>query len=240
MKKIICTSLLCLGLNPGAFGALFFEGTFSTDLQNGGVIPDGTLDGWTDTRSVTGDTLEQITRVQVSLIFSGGYNGDLYAYLSHAGQTLVLLNRAGVSVSTPLGYDDPGMNVTLADNASVNIHAYGGGNVPTGTYKPDGQPFHPVDEQHLLDANGGSLTFASTFNGLDPRGSWTLFFADVVQSDGSATTLASWGLNIEVVPEPTHIALAVFGGLVALRLGWDRWLRRNQHESPDGKAAQRS
>ena len=31
-----------------------FVQTFNTGFQNGGVIPDGSLTGWTDTRTVSG------------------------------------------------------------------------------------------------------------------------------------------------------------------------------------------
>ena len=51
--------------------------------------------------------------------------------------------------------------------------------------------------------------FLSSFNGLDPNGSWTLFLADM--SGGDQSTLASWSLEISIVPEPTTVALMVFG-----------------------------
>jgi hypothetical protein len=231
MKKIIWASLLSLALNLSAVAAVYYEGSFSSGFQNNGVIPDGTLDGLTDTRNVTSTAAEHITLVQVTLNVSGGYNGDLYAYLGHAGQSLILLNRAGVSSSNPMGYADAGMNVTLADSGSPNIHAYGGGGVPAGTYAPDGQTVLPTSAPGYFNANGGTLTFATTFQGLDPSGNWTLFFADVVDSPGGTpSTLTSWGLRLEVVPEPVNVALSIFGGVflavIVVRnprvLGWLR------------------
>ena len=55
---------------------------------------------------------------------------------------------------------------------------------------------------------------ALSSNGLDPNGSWTLFFADL--SAGDQTTLTSWSLEITAVPEPVPAALGLFGGLLAL------------------------
>jgi hypothetical protein len=54
----------------------------------------------------------------------------------------------------------------------------------------------------------------SSFNGLNPNGTWTLFIADV--SGGDVTTVTSWGLDIAAVPEPRSIIEA---GVAALFLG---------------------
>jgi len=59
-----------------------------------------------------------------------------------------------------------------------------------------------------------------SFNGLNPNGTWTLFFADL--SGGDASTLVSWGLDIAAVPEPTTWALVgfglMFGGVTGARM----------------------
>jgi len=44
---------------------------------------------------------------------------------------------------------------------------------------------------------------------MNPNGEWTLFFADM--SGGSVSTLTSWSLNIEPVPEPVTVALCIAG-----------------------------
>jgi subtilisin-like proprotein convertase family protein len=57
----------------------------------------------------------------------------------------------------------------------------------------------------------------SSFNGLNPNGSWTLFLADM--SGGAVSTLQSWELDITgtaAVPEPASIIEA---GLAALAIG---------------------
>jgi len=41
----------------------------------------------------------------------------------------------------------------------------------------------------------------SSFNGLDPNGSWTLFLADV--GNGEMSTVANWGLSIEATSTRT-------------------------------------
>ena len=66
--------------------------------------------------------------------------------------------------------------------------------------------------------------FQSTFNGLNPNDTWTLYFADL--SAGDQTTFNGWSLNITAVPEPVNVALGIFGvGLVGF--GLKRW-RANQ------------
>jgi hypothetical protein len=54
----------------------------------------------------------------------------------------------------------------------------------------------------------------NTLNGSNPNGTWTLVFSDWVTS-GDPSTLASWSLNLTVIPEPTNVALAVLGALAA-------------------------
>src|SRR5690242_4320481 len=71
---------------------------FNSGLPNGGVIPDANPTGWSDTRNVDwngqfGSGSWNITDVNVVLNVSGGYNGDLYAYLVHGSGFAVLLNR---------------------------------------------------------------------------------------------------------------------------------------------------
>ena len=196
MKHQTLATILVLGMGLAAHGALYTE-TFSSGFANGGTIPDG--GSLSDTRTVSDVTIPNptIVAVTVTLNISGGWNGDLYAYLSYDGHLLTLLNRVGTGTGSEptftFGYGDAGFNaVTLADSGSVNIHNYGGGGVPTGTFLPD----------------SGGTTFASTFGGLNPNGDWTLFFED--QSGGNQSTLTGWSLGLDVVPEPITCALAVF------------------------------
>lgn len=212
MKRIFLTLLLSLTA-AGSGHAALFSTTYSSGFANGGIVPDGTLDGLSDTRSLSG-VGGPIDNLQVTLNFSGGYNGDLYVYLLHGSQMVVLLNRPGVSSSDPFGYTDGGMNITLAATAAQgSIHNYGGGFIPTGTYTADGRAIDPLGAASTFDA-AGTQSLAD-FNGADANGTWTLYIADVVGS-GNPSTLTSWSLEITAVPEPTTVALGCFAGAFGL------------------------
>jgi hypothetical protein len=110
------------------------------------------------------------------------------------------LNRIGSSPENPFGSSTAGFGdptgetyeFSLSDAAATSIHNYDG----TGSsYQPD----------------GGTL---SSFNGLNPNGDWTIFFADMASGGGDGpSTLVSWGLDITAVPEPVNAALGIFAGL---------------------------
>lgn len=211
MKKLLWTGLLSALLNLNAL-ASFQTYTFSSGFQNGGVIPNGSMDGLVDSRTISGISPTLISDIQITLNISGGYNGDLYAYLTHGTETVVLLNRVGVSSSDAFGYANAGLNIRLANaGENGNIHTYGGAGVPTGTYAPDGRAIDPLSSPGAFDADGtGDF---SAFNNLNPNGAWTLFISDVVGDEGSPGTLLGWSLEITAVPEPVHVALGIFGGL---------------------------
>jgi hypothetical protein len=215
MKSITLLTTLVLGLCVSAHGAFSFS--YSSDP---GSIPDGNLSGWTSTATPTFGSSATIQDVQVTLNLSGGYNGDLYAYLSYDGKLLPLLTRIG-SGSVAFGNPAAGMTVTLADSASGNIHAAAAG-TPNGTYRPDGLALSTSSPYDALA--GTPATFNSAFYGmtLDPAKNWTLFIADVSGGGGSGnSTLTSWQLQVTAVPEPVNVALAVFG-LCAVGVGAGR------------------
>jgi subtilisin-like proprotein convertase family protein len=216
MKIATLLSAVVLGVSLSAQATLYDSG-----FANNGNIPDGNPTGWSDTRTVSGlGTL--IQSLSVTLNLSGGYNGDLYAYLSYDGTKLVLLNRVGVGTgSSPtftFGYSGAGFSSLVLQDGGVNgdIHTYGGG-VGTGTYSADGRAVSPV-VNNSADATalyGTSRdTFNSKFGGLNPNGDWTLFIADM-SGGGGQTHVDSWGLNITAVPEPVNVALGVFGVVLA-------------------------
>ncbi len=193
------------GLSWSASGALF-----SYDWTGlNATIPDGDPNGYVNNQTITdayqGNVAFPLDPVIVSVVgvridVSGGWNGNLYAYLRHetadgTGFT-TLLNRVGTTTDpfNPVGYTTAGMNITLIEGAGAgNIHSVAS---PTsgGTYQ--------------VDFTGSSTTFNS-FQGLDPNGTWSLFFADL--SGNHVSTLNGWGLDLEVVPEPTTWALIGFG-----------------------------
>jgi len=157
-----------------------------------------------------------IDSLSVTLNFSGGYNADLYGYLVYNDQTVVLLNRIGITGSNPYGAAGAGMNITLSDG-SPDIHSAGlNSGILSGSWAPDGRVISPLSSGVQFDSaprqNGGNPL--ATFNNLNPNGTWTLYFSDL--SSGQQGALASWGLNLSgttPVPEPITWALVIFGGV---------------------------
>ena len=175
------------------------------------AIPDGTLAGVTSHVTVSGAS-SSFSDISVAINVSGGYNGDLYAYLSYDGKLVPLLDRIGLSSGNPAGAAGGGMNVTLSDTgANGNIHAAGDSSL-SGAWKADGQTTSPTAAPGSFSAGGGSITLNGTFAGENPNGEWTLFFADV-SAGGGTSTLNGWSLDITAVPEPVNVALGIFAGV---------------------------
>jgi subtilisin-like proprotein convertase family protein len=200
-------------------------------FETGNVpIPDNDPNGYQDIRTVT-DIPGVITDVNVILDISGGYNGDLYVWLSHGSGLAVLLNRVGVSSANPVGYGNQGFGAdtqqhqfTLDDQAARDVHFYQDVEYSlnpvrqlTGSWQPDGRVIDPASPGGLFDAAPRPNTL-SAFNGLDPNGNWTLYMADL--SPGGVSTLIGWGLNTTPAPEPANTTLLALGlavgGLKAL------------------------
>jgi subtilisin-like proprotein convertase family protein len=168
----------------------------SVETFSGGPIPDGNPVGVTFVGTVNNIPSDfTVSGLTVNLNISGGYNGDLYAYLVAPNGTLVvLLNQPGVSVDG-WGASGAGMNITLQDGTSDHgsIQSETSGSVLSGSYNA-----------------AESLV---SFNGSAADGTWTLYFADL-SNGGGTSTLNSWSLDITAVPEPVNVALGIFGGLL--------------------------
>jgi subtilisin-like proprotein convertase family protein len=197
--------------------------TFSANA----AVPDGNPSGIALNTNLTGVN-GSIASLTVSLDISGGYNGDLYAYLRGPnGGFSVLLNRTGVTAGNSLGYDDSGFDVTFADSAAGNIHLYqeptynlNGGGQLTGDWQPDGRAIDPLSNPSLFDATQPT-SLLNSFGGTDANGKWTLFLADL--SGGGQSIIVNWGLNLETVPEPSACALLGIG----IFLGARKWIVRS-------------
>jgi subtilisin-like proprotein convertase family protein len=195
MKKKLFLGLMMMGLWQTASAALYSVGNVNgsgTSLNQ--TIYDATPSGVSSSLLVSGAG-SSLSALTLTLNVSGGYNGDLYAYLSYNGTLVTLLNRVGTgsgnAIQSTYGFSTAGFNnVTLSDvGTGGNIH-----NVQS--------PGSAVS----YTADGGSL---SSFNGLDPNETWTLFFADL--SGGNTSTLNGWSLDVTAVPEPVNVSLAIFG-----------------------------
>lgn len=234
MKLNKVLGILALRLSLSAQATLY-QNQFNSGFANSGNIPDGNLSGWSDFRNLTGAGMaSQITGVTVTLNISGGYNGDLYAYLSFGNVLVPLLNRVGVGTThggDPFGYSDSGMSVTFSDVGAGNqgdIHWYGGSVAPSGLWQPDGRAISPLSSATSFDA-AGAVSFAA-YQNMNPNGVWTLFIADV-SGGGGTSHLNSWELDITAVPEPVNCALAVLGAVAGAGGVWRSqrvrgWLKR--------------
>jgi len=221
--------------SPGAWAGLTYSWTGAQ------TIPDNSMSGVAFGITVT-DPATTITDVSVTLNISGGWNGDLYAYLSHGSGYAVLLNRPGVGATTPgssaEGYGDAGLlNILLSSAGAANVHFYGNhspalsGGQLTGTWQPDGRAIAPNSSPAGFDASGAANF--STFQNLDPNGQWTLFLMDA--SPLGISTLNGFSVDISAVPEPVNVGLGLFAAaflaVQGCRLATRRWVRSGR-QSP--------
>jgi subtilisin-like proprotein convertase family protein len=168
--------------------------TVRASLYPTGAIPDGSPAGvsfvGTYDAAPAGSTVSSLT---VSLNISGGFNGDLYAYLVSPNGTLVMLmNQPGVSLNG-IGASGAGMNITLQDGLS------------------DHGSIQDVTSSSFMTGSYNAVGSLVNFNGSQADGNWTLFFADLANGGGTSL-VEGWSLNITAVPEPVNLSLALFGG----------------------------
>ena len=177
-------------------------------------IPDNNGLGIQQTIEVSGYS-NAIQSVSVNLRIvgrdGGAFNGDFFVSLQHSSGYAVLLNSVGQTSSNPFGYGDNGFNVNLTSSGN-DIHLYqtlaytlGPSGELTGTWSQDGRVVNPL----LVTDADARAAMLSSFEGLDPNGTWTLFVADT-SANGNGQ-LDSWALDLVVVPEPASIALLALG-----------------------------
>ena len=127
----------------------------------------------------------------------------------------MLLNRVGRGEALPLGYEDPGLDITFDDGAQRRFHIYratlfGNHTTPVGKalsswwagdWAPDGRNLDPglVGESSPRQASLGSM------KGLPADGRWRLFIADVAQ--GGVSQLREWALQIRSTTNLNALAL---------------------------------
>jgi subtilisin-like proprotein convertase family protein len=212
MNKLLLATFLSALASLASFATLYTT-NWNSGFANGGVVPDNNFSGWSDSRTLGAAPAGTVTpgTVAVTLNLSGGWNGDLYAYLVNSSSGFcVLLNRVGTPGQT-YGYADTGFLVTLGASGAQNIHNYQSFGYP-GNLNGNGQ----ITGTWLPDATSGSLSSFTT-----QGGTWSLFIADL--SVGGVTTVQSWGLQMDIVAVPeveTWVAAALAGAFGAF------WLNR--------------
>lgn len=179
--------------------------TMTVDWTVNSSIPDNNPTGLADTRTIIDSPIGFITGIEVRFETSGGWNGDLYAFLSHDSGFSVLLNRPGKTLLDMIGSSASGFNVTFSDDAVSDIHNVAGAGVITGAYQPDARN---VDPETVLDTDSRTA-YLSNFQGLNANGDWTLFIADNAAGDNA--TLTRWGMTISGTPEPSRAMLLMLG-----------------------------
>ncbi len=195
---------LMLAITGGRLEAAV-PGSLSATWTGSQAIPDNSGNGVTFLFSLSPANPVLVTNITVDLVIAGGWDGDLYAYLSHGSGFSVLLNRIGSSTNNPGGSGASGMNVEFSDSYLTDIHT-GAGNPPTGNFAPDGRFVNPFTAL----ATDPRTAMLSSFNNLDPSGTWTLFLADV--SPLGVSTVLGWTVTVgTAVPEPDPAALLGLG-----------------------------
>jgi subtilisin-like proprotein convertase family protein len=217
IKSAVVFVLLAAGLVP-ARAQIYHTNNFSFSVAT--PVPDGDPNGLANNQTL-GGMVDSIYSVTVGLDISGGFNGDLYAYLRLDGTSSILLNRPGLGAANPDGYNDSGLNVTFTTAATDNIHFYqdftynlNGTGQLTGTWQPDGRAIDPQSPPSLFDSTSPTALL-DLFDGANPNGTWTLFLSDL--SNGAQSDLVGWNLQIITVPEPPTWALLLPGAFCLCR-----------------------
>ncbi len=202
-KTLIIMSVVLLGRWAGA--------TLSITTTLPAAITDGNVVGVYSQGTVSG-LGTSITAITVGLNVTGGFDGNLYAYLVAPNGTVVtLLNHIGTGAfgSLASGFGNGTDNSFVLGLTGSDLYSAAGNGVMgqslTGTF-----------------AVGG----LAGFSGVNPNGQWTLFFADTV-SGGGTSWLQSWTLNITAVPEPVTLALGTFGVMLVTLAGL-KWAWRTK------------
>lgn len=216
MKKHIITFIaacFCASLPLGIANAATVV-PFSETWTGPVVVPDNAPAGVSHT-FVLSTGYQYTVLVTVELELTGGWNGDLYAYLEHNGQKAILLNRPGKTAGNYFGSGSTNLDVVFDDTAAEDVHiglpAFGDA---TGSFQPDGRNVDP----ELVVETSARTQFLAIFQNVDPDGDWTLFVSDL--SAGDEASIASATLNVTVIPEPAVGSLmlaALFGSAFVRR-----------------------
>ncbi len=216
------------------------DSTLSLSASPNLSVPDGNTSGTFSEIEVPAGT-GFVTDVNLKLTIAGtgpggGWNGDLFILLTHAGRASYLVNRPGRDSAGLWGYDDNGFSdLVFDDEAPGDAHVYRDTlgvsadlTLPvTGTVQPDGRGKDPMD---VVDADPRTFLL-DVFDNRPADGPWRLLLFDL--SPGGTFSLVDWELQLNysqsiVIPE-TGRGVALAGAMVA---GLGAWRWRARHRGP--------
>ena len=156
---------------------------------------------------------------------------------------MLLVSPTGASL---IFWSDVGGNATTAVNVTISVSdaaaAYlpDAGTLASGAFKPTnestaqdnfaqyGAPAGPYGNPGGATVGAGAGSFASSFNGTNPNGAWSLYVLDDTAAPGStAGSISSWSLSINAtsaVPEPS----TWLAGAAALAAAAETFRRRRR------------
>ena len=183
------------------------------------TIPDNNASGLLNIQTVSGSPAGSVivdVNVRLKLAGEAPRNGDLFVTLDHQSGYTVLLNRVGRTEGNISGYQDPGFEITLDDEASNgDVHLYratlfGNHETPvrqslasewSGNWAPDGRIVDPDD---VTETSPRRATLGS-MKGLPVDGRWRLYLADV--AEGGVSELVEWTLIINTTTNLNDLKL---------------------------------
>jgi subtilisin-like proprotein convertase family protein len=138
-------------------------------------------------------TTGTVTKVTVSLIgFNHSYPGDVDILLvGPSGQKLLLMSDAGGAT------DVVNANIVFTDTASASLP---NSLISSGTYKPTNYDTNSDSFPSPAPASPYVATL-STFNSINPTGTWILYVRDDSQQDPGSIN-GGWSLSFEITPPP--------------------------------------
>jgi len=141
-------------------------------------------------------TTGTVTKVTVSLVgFNHSYPGDVDILLvGPSGQKLLLMSDAGGAT------DVVNANIVFTDTASASLP---NSLISSGTYKPTNYDTNSDTFPSPAPASPYVATL-STFNSINPTGTWSLYVRDDSQQDPGSIN-GGWSLSFEITPPPTVI-----------------------------------